>query len=114
MDKIIYLASPYSHADKTIQEENFRKISKVAADFTSKGFIVISPITYGHTLVTFKPEMPTTWEFWENFCLSILAKCDKMIVVKMEGWDLSRGVKGEIDYATKHNIPIDYIEFLDL
>jgi hypothetical protein len=111
MSKLIYLASPYSHPDKQIQEENFKQISRIAAKMAAKGEVAISPITYGHTLVGFNPDMPTTWEFWEEFCLSILIHCSKMIVVKMQGWENSKGIKGEIEFALKHGIEVDFIEY---
>jgi len=105
---LVYLASPYTHSDKEVVEENFRKISKVSAEMTADGFITISPITYGHTLLQFK-EMPGDWAFWTSFCLSILEKCDKIVVVKMEGWDKSSGIAGELEYAKEHGIPVEYI-----
>jgi hypothetical protein len=107
---IIYLASPYSHPDDQVREENFRKISKVAAKMNAEGIVALSPITYGHTLVQFH-EMPTDWEFWQNFCFELLIKCDKLVVCKMEGWDKSRGVEAELSIARDHGIPIEYIEY---
>lgn len=107
---IIYLASPYSHPDPEVREENFRKISKIAAKMNAEGVTTISPITYGHTLVQFHV-MPTDWEFWQKFCFKLLIKCDKMIVCKMEGWDKSRGVAEELSIARDHGIPIEYIEY---
>jgi hypothetical protein len=107
---VTYLASPYSNPDTAVMEENFKKISKIAAKLTSAGEIVFSPITYGHTLVQFH-QMPTDWEFWKRFCFELLIKCDKMIVCKMEGWDKSRGVAEEISIARDHGIPIEYLEY---
>jgi hypothetical protein len=109
MSKIIYLASPYSHPDDKKREENFEKISEIAADLCSEGHVAFSPITYGHTLVGFK-SMPTDWVFWQNFCLTFLNKCDELHVCKMEGWNHSRGVAEEIEYAVKNGIEIRYID----
>lgn len=110
MSKLIYIASPYSHPDDNIRIENFRKVSAFAAKLVSEGFVPITPITYGHTLLDFR-EMPNNWEFWRNFCITFLNKCDEMIVYKMDGWDKSRGVLDEIDYANKLGIPIKYVEY---
>jgi hypothetical protein len=107
---IIYLASPYSHPDKWVREQNFRKVTKIAAQMNAQGEIVISPITYGHTLVMFH-EMPTDWEFWQNFCFTLLVKCDKILVCKMPGWESSRGVAEEISIARDHGIQIEYLEY---
>ena len=109
MDNVIYVASPYTHHDKGVVEENYRRVSRYSAEIVSEGLVAISPITYGHTLVGFK-SMRTDWEFWTNFCLSLLSKCDSMHVLMIEGWDKSRGVAEEIEYAKENNIPIHYIK----
>lgn len=110
MSKIIFISSPYSHPDDAIRNENYVKVCKYVADLTSKGHIAISPIVYGHTLLNFK-EMPSDWDFWQNFCISLLDKCDEMIIYKMEGWGRSRGIAKEIEYAKSKNIPINFVEY---
>lgn len=107
--ELIYLASPYSHPEDAVREQNFVKVSQAAAKLTAEGKVVISPITYGHTLVGFH-QMPVDWAFWENFCISILSRCDKLIVYKMEGWDQSRGLDAEVKYAIAKGIPVEYLE----
>ena len=107
---MVYLASPYSNPDPGVMHLNFIKIAILAADLNSKGIVAISPIVYGHTLLSFH-EMPSDWEFWKNFCISILVKCEKMIVYKMDGWDKSRGVQEEIKIAEELSIPIEYLEY---
>jgi Domain of unknown function (DUF1937) len=76
----------------------------------SEGKTVLSPITYGHILTEFH-DMPTDWEFWNNFCFNLLIKCDRMIICKMEGWDKSRGISEEISIAKDHGILIEYMEY---
>lgn len=110
MSKIVYLASPYTHPDPKVREENFRKVSVLAADMNSKGIVALSPITYGHTLLEFK-EMPHDWAFWENFCISFLQHCDEIAVYKMPGWEKSKGVAEELKYAEENGINITYIEY---
>lgn len=107
--KLIYLASPYSHPDFTIRDSNYRMISKIAAKMVAKGGVVFSPITYGHNLLEFR-QMPSDWEFWFNFCVTFLMKCDKLVVCKMPGWENSVGVREEIEIAEKFGIEIEYID----
>lgn len=107
--KLIYLASPYSHSNDDIREMNYKIVSKIAANMISEGNVVLSPISYGHNLLNFC-EMPSDWDFWYNFCVTFLLKCDELIVVKMAGWDVSKGVLEEIEIAKKHNIKISFIE----
>jgi hypothetical protein len=107
--KLIYLASPYSHQKEEVREMNYKIVSKIAADMVSEGNVVLSPISYGHNLLNFC-DMPSDWEFWYNFCVTFLLKCDELIVVKMPGWDISKGVLEEIEIAKNHNIKISFIE----
>lgn len=110
MSKLIYVASPYWHENKDIIENNYRLVSGFVAELCAKGHVAVSVITYGHTILKFA-DMPDDWEFWCNFCLTVLAKADELVVYKMPGWDVSRGVAGEIAFAQEHNIPITYKEY---
>jgi hypothetical protein len=110
MGKIIYLASPYSNPDDDKRHESFENVSRIAADLCAEGHVAFSPITYGHTLVNFRGAMPTDWPFWQNFCLSFLEVSDELHVCKMEGWNRSRGVAEEIEFAVKNGIEIKYID----
>lgn len=107
--KLIYLASPYSHSNDDIREMNYKIVSKIAANMIFEGNVVLSPISYGHNLLNFC-EMPSDWDFWYNFCVTFLLKCDELMVVKMAGWDVSKGVLEEIEIAKNHNIKISFIE----
>ncbi len=109
MSKIIYVASPYNHPDDSIRVENYKKVSKYTADLIASGQVAMSPIAYGHPLLDFT-EMPYDWEFWSNFCISFLKKCEEMHIFMIDGWDKSRGVAEEIEYCVKNSIPIKYIE----
>jgi hypothetical protein len=109
MSKLIYLASPYSHPEDSVRRENYLIVTKIAADLVYRGYVAISPITYGHMLLE-HAKMPTDWEFWENFCITLLEKCEKIIVCNnMVGWDKSRGVSAEIEFAKNNGIEIEYL-----
>ena len=111
MSNLIYIASPYTHTDKKVIEENYIKVTKFVADLTARGNVVISPITYGHTILQFV-DLPNDWEFWKNFCVTILKKCDEMIVYQMDGWEDSRGVQEEIKIAEELGIKISYQKYI--
>jgi hypothetical protein len=108
-NKVIYIGSPYSHPNTIIRNRRFNLVSKFAADLCSKGYIAISPITYGHVLVDFK-DMPTDFAFWNNFCIGLLSKCDYLYVYKIDGWEQSTGLKEEIKFAKENNIEIKYFD----
>jgi hypothetical protein len=105
---VIYIASPYTHESKYIREERFKSVSYYTYLQIKEGKVVFSPITYGHTL-TYFGDLPTDWEFWEKLCISFLDKCNELHILTLEGWEESRGIKMEIEYAKKKGIPIKYI-----
>ncbi|NDD98325.1 MAG: DUF1937 family protein, partial [Actinobacteria bacterium] len=46
--------------------------------------------------------MDADWETWKSFCLTFLKKSDEIWVYKMDGWNRSRGVAEEIEFAIKN------------
>lgn len=110
MSDIYFVSSPYSHEDKEIEKLRFEQVSKYVANLVADGRVAFSPITYGHVLCGLQ-DMPSDFEFWNNFCYTFLGKSTKMIVLKLDGWLESTGVQGEIEFAKKHNIPIAYVEY---
>jgi hypothetical protein len=106
---VIYIASPYTHEDEYVMNARFEQISKITAKLAAEGVVAFSPITYGHTLLGFE-KMPTNWAFWQNFCLSFLQHCNELWVYQMEGWEQSKGIAEEIEFAKKKEITIKYIK----
>lgn len=106
---LVYVASPYSHHDKEIEQYRHTFVSAFTATLNSNGVIAISPIVYGLKLIEYK-EMPSDWDFWKTFCLSLLDKCDILFVLKLEGYDTSPGVQAEIQYAMDKGKEIRYID----
>lgn len=111
--KLIYIASPYTNSDNSIRIQNYIEVTKIAADLVLEGHVAISPITYGHVLSECK-EMPTDWVFWMDFCLVLLAKCDKILVCNtISGWENSKGVAAEIKFAKQKGIKVEYLKPLE-
>lgn len=106
--EVIYVASPYSNFDPLLVETNFRMVTQYVADRVKNGEIMISPITYGHTLLQYS-EMPGDWSFWTVFCLSLLDKCDCMRILMLPDWEKSVGIQEEIKYADSKKIKIEYV-----
>lgn len=94
---LIFISSPYSHPDKSVQESRYELICELASILINKGEYPISPIINGHP--TTKYGVRGDWEFWSNYCIEILSVCQKVYVVDLDGWQESTGVKYEIDLA---------------
>lgn len=75
----------------------------------AEGRVVYSPITSMHYLAKTHAFFGEGDDFWLRHDLAILARCDRLIVLQLEGWEQSEGLRREIEFATEKNIPIEYI-----
>jgi hypothetical protein len=94
---LVYLASPYSHPDAKVRQSRYEAACRVAADLMAQGRFVFSPIAHSHGLSQFG--LPTDWGYWEKYDRAILAHCQEVVVLTLEGWQESKGVKAEIEMA---------------
>jgi nucleoside 2-deoxyribosyltransferase len=94
---MIYLASPYSHPDPAVREQRFREACRAAAELLRDGHAVISPIAHSHPLT--QHGLPGDWEFWEHYDRELIARCDEVVVLMLDGWHESVGVQAEIRIA---------------
>ena len=106
---LAYLAIPYSHPDPLIREERFRAVNRVAARLMAGGMHVFSPISHTHPIAV-EGDLPRGWEYWEAYDRVMLKACQKLIVLKLDGWDKSVGVAGEIAIAQELGIEVEYLE----
>lgn len=105
---MIYLASPYSHPDAFVREERYLRAMKVLHGLLEKRIWTFSPIVHCHELKKVAA-LPFEHKFWLDYDCHILKLCEKLIVLKIEGWETSRGVKMEMDFAAANNIPIEFL-----
>jgi hypothetical protein len=106
---MIYICSPYTHSDPNVVQERVDLVTVFVNQCLLKATTVISPVVYGHSIVM-TCGMPSVWTFWEKVCCDIMDKCTEVWVLKIDGWDQSTGIKGEIEYAHNLGLPVKYIE----
>lgn len=110
MPQFVYLASPYSHALAAVRNARYRAALMATRSLLAAGVHVFSPIVYSHFLVghqtTGAGSLAASWEFWREFDLSMLDKCDVLAVLQLPGWTYSVGVQAEIAEATVRGIAI--------
>jgi nucleoside 2-deoxyribosyltransferase len=104
---VIYLASPYSHADPAVREARYRAACRTTAAMLKAGLVVFSPIVHSHPLVAF--DMPTGWDFWERIDRAYLTRCDEVVVLTLDGWKESTGVRAEIALARDLGKPVRFL-----
>jgi nucleoside 2-deoxyribosyltransferase len=109
---VIYVASPYTHPDPAVREQRFDAACRAAAALIGRGNTVFSPVAHSHPLCRFG--LPGDWQFWQRQDLALLAACDEAVVLKLDGWQQSRGVQAEIAAAKALGKPVRFLEPKDL
>jgi nucleoside 2-deoxyribosyltransferase len=104
---IAYLASPYSHPDPAVREERYRAACRAAAALLLAGQPVFSPIAHSHPLVEYG--LPADWSFWQRYDRELLERCDEVVVLMLDGWEESVGVREEIRLARAMGKPVRYL-----
>jgi nucleoside 2-deoxyribosyltransferase len=105
---MIYLASPYWHADAAIRNQRFRAACQATADLIRQGQVVFSPVVYGHVLVA--NGLPADWSFWQRQDAEHLRHCEEVLILRVDGWEESEGVQGELELAAEMGKPIGYLD----
>lgn len=104
---MIYLASPYSHPDANVREERFHAACQAAAHLMREGHLVFSPVAHTHSIAQFG--LPIAWAFWERHDRCLLECCDEVVVLKLEGWEDSVGVRSEVQIAKELGRSVRYL-----
>jgi len=111
MSKTIYVAAPYTHSDYSVIEERMLAVNKYCAMLLAHtGCAIISPLTMGHSWQEVDEDLPHVGEFWLTWSQKLLGLCNEMHVLKLEGWDSSKGVLSELQYANAHGIKVLLID----
>src|SRR5690606_11342646 len=69
-----------------------------------------STIVHGHYVAKRDTNIPTDWNFWQNYCKSFILGSSTLYVLEIRGIKDSVGVKAEIQFAIDNKIPIKYIQ----
>lgn len=106
---MIYTASPYSHPDPLVRKTRFLLAERfVIHQLETQNLIIFSPIVYGHRLAT-EFGVDTSAQFWHVFNTNMLRRAECMFLLKLDGWEESKGVQLEIKMANILLVPI--VEF---
>ena len=114
-----YIASPYSHPQEIIQNNRINEIRQVVAGIIkkhSKEYVYpLSPIIYSCDVeqVKINGDVCAPHIGWYLYDIILLNRCDKLKVVKLDGYENSTGIKFEIAYALGKGIPVGFIDIED-
>jgi len=107
--KLLYMASPYmgnnlnplSIEVNVIEAKYEMRIILRNKNFDS--YVVISPVIMYDRFGLYIDNKP---EFWYEYTLRLLSRCDALCF--HQGWEVSKGVIGEVQFAIDHDMPIYY------
>jgi len=112
---IIYLACPYTDKDPKVRLSRFELATAAAATLVRRGFIVFSPITMTHPLDVVLAGRDTLGsDFWVQFDEAFMNKCSEIVVLQIEGWEHSSGVRREIEYFKQRGKPVSFMQESDI
>ncbi len=106
---LIYLATPFTHSDKAVMDERFKRVNAVAAKLMARGDYVFSPISHTYP-IALSGDLPHGWDFWAGYDDVMISRCTSVFVLILDGWKESKGVTAEIQLAKKYDIPVVFID----
>jgi hypothetical protein len=104
----VYLASPYSDPDPDVMERRYIAVREQTASLIGIGLVVFSPIVHCHELAK-AHNLLKDFNSWQNYCIGMLKPATELYILKLKGWNTSRGVLAELEYAEHVGIPISYV-----
>lgn len=103
-----FISSPYSHEIPAVVELRMQQLNMTIAQLTERGVLCVSPL-WNHYVLPYSKTMGSDWNFWKVYCENLISRCDGIIVLdNIEGWNQSRGVAAEIEFAIKNGINVLY------
>lgn len=118
MQKLIYLASPYSHDDPNVIEHRVCQVQNATAALIEQGNLIFSPIVYTHPIAEMTSFAPVNtaeaMSGWMDYDKAMIDKCDELWVLELDGWAQSRGVEAERNHALATGKTVRHIEYPSL
>ena len=112
---ITYLAAPYSHPDPDVRRARYESATAAAAALTRRGTIVFSPLTLTHPMdVLLAREGETLGsDYWVAFDEAFMELCSEIVVLRLDGWEQSKGVNSELEFFRTRGRRITFIDPVD-
>ena len=95
---MIYVGSPYSDPDHLVREDRAFQVERFAARYVQRGHVIYCPIASWHHVAQ-KFTLPTDFQFWQQLNFGMLRFASELWVLRLEGWEKSVGLAGEMDVA---------------
>lgn len=106
---MIYIAAPYSSPIEGLQEQRFQKTRDFVKHLMSTGYMVYSPVVYTHRLAG-ELNLPGDADYWHQFNVEFLKNALQIFLLRLPGWDQSKGVRMELNIAKILGIPVIHFD----
>jgi len=107
--ELAYLAAPLSHPEIEVMQSRVEAINRATAHLFEKGVAVISLVGQCWP-ISQQCGLRTDFEWWRWYNKAVISRCGRVIILKLDGWQESIGVKGEVEIAEEFGIPVEYME----
>jgi nucleoside 2-deoxyribosyltransferase len=102
---MLYICSPYTHPDESVRASRVVAVAHATAALIRMGYLAYSPILHTVPMVD-HCGIGATWEAWADYDHAFIDRCRLVIVLTIDGWNQSKGVAAEIQYAVGNGIPV--------
>ena len=111
---LYYLSSPY-HGTDSQESERSKLASQACAAFLKEKIPVFSPVLHNHALANnLRLTRDQRRALLMPIDLELLKRATGMIMLKLEGWKESQGMKEEILFCQSEKIPYYELELQDV
>ena len=107
---MIFLGMPYRADSDDLVEARVEAGRKVVAQFLSEDKAVQCPVVAFHETMKQESDVEPDFEAWKQMIEEMIVHSTKMIILKLPGFAVSEGVKGEIELAEKHGRQVEYVD----
>jgi Domain of unknown function (DUF1937) len=108
--KLVYFASPFTHADKAVRDERLPAIARACGWFMNnrRDIFFFSPICSAHP-IAIECSLPYEWQFWAEIDECMVSRCEEIWVLAIPGFKKSTGVTAERKIAERLGLPCRFV-----
>jgi len=114
MPQLLYVAAPYTHPDPAVREHRFQATCRASALLMQSNIVVFSPLSHSVPIAQHGGLDELDHAFWMSMCLPFLQHSDELLILGLEEWERSEGVREELFFALGKNKPITLSEERDI
>ena len=104
-----FVASPFSHPAIEVEARRYRAAVHFVAWAARERMVVVSPRVPAVAPAR-APALPPAPGVWLHAHMAFLRMARSLIVLRIDGWDASRGVREEILEAHRLRLPLAFYE----